>query len=50
MSQFADQSGKTFTTSDGKAPGSYGVPVQIQTPNGPQSGTWQNGQAVPDKK
>jgi hypothetical protein len=47
---FTDKSGKQFETPDGKQPGSFGVPVTIHTPNGPQSGTWQGGYAVPDKK
>jgi hypothetical protein len=50
MSYQTDATGKVFTTNDGKAPGAYGVPVQIHTPTGRVSGTWQNGHAVPDKK
>ena len=50
MSYQKDTFGNIFTTPDGKPPAAAGVQVQIQTPNGPVSGTWLNNQAVPDKK
>jgi hypothetical protein len=48
---YTDNTGRSFQTSDGKPLANEGVKIKISdTTGGQSSGTWSNGQAVPDKR
>jgi hypothetical protein len=46
---FKDNQGRTFNTPDGKAPGSYGVPLTSNQNGQQQQGWWNGTQFVPNK-